>query len=137
MAGTKSSCQKKNTCMFVLTTALMTVLKWTTDIISSVVKLAKERKNQTELQLLYKISYSAKITREKNRASTRRILTLVDKVPSSLFSDSGSSTQQTHSLAVFRTSHLPHKYQFKLNSLSAPSFSLSKPLFPWSTLPTG
>ena len=45
--GTKSSCQKKNPCIFVPITSLMTVLKWTTDIISSVVKLAKERKNQT------------------------------------------------------------------------------------------
>ena len=67
MAGTKSSCQKKSTCMFVTTTALMTVLKWTTDIISSVVKLAKERKNQTQLQLLYKISYSAKITKKNKK----------------------------------------------------------------------
>ena len=55
--------------MFGQITSLRTVLKWTNDMVSSVVKLAKERKNQTQFQ-----PFSRSLVLFKKRAASERRL---------------------------------------------------------------
>ena len=67
MAGTKSSFQKKNTCMFIPITALMAVLKWTTDIIFS----QKKEKNRRSCN--YYIRFHIQRTlQKKNNKKTKK-----------------------------------------------------------------
>ena len=126
-AETKSSCQKKNTFNDVCSD------HFTDDCFEMDhrhnILGGKTRKRKKQPDAVATIIYDFIFNKDynnnnnnkvENRTRTRCIIILVDKVPSSLFSDSGTSPQQTHSLEVFRTSHLPHKHQFKFNSLSAP-----------------